>query len=51
MPSTPEDRDTQAEGYEAPKVEEISSETGPAVTAAGDTPTDDIAISLVEDDE
>lgn len=51
MPSTPEDRDERAESYDPPKVEEVSSEAGPAVTAAGDSPTDDIAISLVEDDE
>ena len=50
MPSTPEEREPRAEDYEPPKVEEVSGETGPAVTAAGDSPTD-AAISLIEDDE
>jgi hypothetical protein len=50
MPSTPEGPHVPAEGYEPPKVGTIASETGPAVTAAGDTPQD-TAISLIEDDE
>jgi hypothetical protein len=50
MPSSPEDREPQAEGYEAPKVEEVPADSGPAVTAAGDSPSD-AAISLIEDDE
>jgi hypothetical protein len=54
MDSRAEDREPtpeQAKGeeYEAPEVEEVDTETGPAVTAAGDSPYG--AITLVEDDE
>ena len=52
MAGTPQDRDSEPQGYEPPEVEDVSTEAGPAVTAAGDTPTDAedvIAISLIED--
>ena len=52
MASTSDEREPSAEGYEPPEVEEVSTEAGPAVTAAGDTPVDgDEAIRLIEEDE
>jgi hypothetical protein len=42
MPSTPEDREPKTEEYESPKVEEVATDAGPAVTAAGDSPVDDV---------
>jgi hypothetical protein len=39
----------KADEYEAPQVEDVSNEAGPAVTAAGDSPYG--AITLIEEDE
>jgi hypothetical protein len=36
--------------YEPPRIEELSAEDGPAVTAAGDCPPVYGAITLMEDD-
>jgi hypothetical protein len=44
---TPEQ--AKADEYEAPEVEEVDTESAPAVTAAGDSPYG--AITLIEEDE
>ena len=54
MESRSEDREpvpeqAKTDEYEAPEVEDVSSEAGPAVTAAGDSPYG--AITLIEEDE
>jgi hypothetical protein len=42
MTDTDKRPDDQSLEYEPPKVDEVSTEAGPAVTAAGDTPVDDV---------